>query len=343
MNDLDYQQRLPPPESTFLQNVLRYIAVFIKYKALIIAVTAAVAAVAIAVSAASLVLPPGKNPLPNVYTAEATVLVQSNPYNDITSNILSSLTGRSGESAAPIGFEYSALVLQMLQSRVILDQVALDLDFANRYKLGQGDRAKFKARDMIEGKSHFTYAKSSGTITISYRDTDPVFASQVVNRMVLLLNDWFDRMYGASTQKQKDTLQQKMTEVKDQITSLQDQIKTLQKEYGFLTIQELGPSQADAAQQFANLKQELDVQEGIYNTLSHQYELARLSIDPTPSFQVLEMAEVPGLKSGPNRTSIIVMSTLIAFCASLVLSLIVNGVSKVRKDPQVRRILKENR
>ncbi len=402
MPQSEYQLKLPPPEQGALQSLLKYVSIFLRYKWLVLGITASVGFIALAFCAVTTMLPPDKNPLPNQYTANATILIQQNATGDLTANILSALSG-SRESAAPMGFEYSALVLRMLQSRVILDQIAEEFDIAHRFKLDSDSKSQM--RSLLLGKTHFQYARSTSTITISFRDTDPVFARDVVNRMVLLLNQWFTETWGTSAEKQKDLVEQKMVEVKGQIGTLEDQLKTLQKKYGYLNTQDMAASQAatladlrsqlilkeieiknyssfarqedphlqqlnaerqniqdlinqvsqgspgagkagtpqqdlpDAAQQYSNVAQELDVQRGIYSTLSRQYEVAKLAIEPLPVFHVLEMAEVPDHKSGPSRTSIIFMSTVIALFASLLLVLAINGIQKVRSNPELRRML----
>ncbi len=402
MPQSEYQLKLPPPEPSALQSLLKYASIFLQHKWLVVGVTASAGFIALAFCAVTTMLPPGKNPLPNQYTANATILIQENPTGDLTANILFALSG-SRDSPAPMGFEYSALVLRMLQSRVILDQIAQEFDIAHRFKLDSDEKSRMRA--LLLGKTHFQYTRTTSTITISFRDTDPVFARDVVNRMVLLLNQWFTETWGVSAEKQKDLLEQKMLEIKGQIGILEDQLKALQKKYGFLNTKDMAASQAatladlrsqlilkemeiknyssyarkedphlqqldaerqnildliaqvsqgstgagkagasqqdlpDVAQQYSNLSQELDVQRGIYSTLSRQYEVAKLAIEPLPVFHVLEMAEVPDHKSGPSRTSIVLMSTVIAFLASLLLVLVINGIQKVRSNPELRRML----
>jgi tyrosine-protein kinase Etk/Wzc len=405
----EYKPRLPVAEPTFLQSMLRYVAVCLKYKYLIGGITGVAAAAAVGVCVLSTKLPPGKNPLPNQYTATATILIQQSSSSDLTANILSAISGAGDQqSAAPLGFEYSSLVLRMLQSRVILDQIVQEFDIPHKFKLDP--EAKSQARTMLLGRARFSYTRLTGTIAITFRDTDPVFARDVVNRMVVLLDGWFTQIWGMSSQKQRDLLEQKIGEVNKQVVALETELKALQKKYGFLNSQDLAASQAaaltdlrsqlilkeieiknystyatqqdphlqqldmerqnildlitqvqqgianseqpdtsaasnqpDATQQYARLSQELDVQRGIYSTLSHQDEMAKLAIQPLPVFQVLEMAETPDHKSGPSRTSIIAMTTIIAFFSSLVLAFAIHGIQKIRKDPQLRTLLKDPR
>ena len=84
----------------------------------------------------------------------------------------------------------------------------------------------------------------------------------------------------------------------------------------------------DVQTEFNNLSVELDVQRKIYNTLSHQFEVLKLTSDSEPPFQVMELAEVPDAKSGPQRIRIIAEGIIIALVASAALSFLLNGVSQ---------------
>ena len=97
----------------------------------------------------------------------------------------------------------------------------------------------------------------------------------------------------------------------------------------------------DVQTEFNNLTVELDVQRKIYNTLSHQYEVLKLTSDPEPPFHVMELAEVPDAKSSPQRTTIIAEVVAIAFIASVALAFLLNGISQIRRDQQKKLIPKK--
>ena len=83
--------------------------------------------------------------------------------------------------------------------------------------------------------------------------------------------------------------------------------------------------------EFNNLTVELDVQRKIYNTLSHQYEVLKLTSEPDSAFQVMELAEVPDSKSGPSRTKIVAIATIAAFVVSAALAFLLNALAKLRR------------
>ena len=65
---------------------------------------------------------------------------------------------------------------------------------------------KGKTRDAVLKNLTLVYARSAGTFRISYKDIDPVFARDVVNRMVELLDEWFSMNRGMAKQKQRQLL-----------------------------------------------------------------------------------------------------------------------------------------
>jgi uncharacterized protein involved in exopolysaccharide biosynthesis len=102
-----------------------------------------------------------------------------------------------------------------------------------------------------------------------------------------------------------------------------------------------GPkSLPDLQMEFNNLTVELDVQRKIYNTLSHQYEVMKLTSEPESAFQIMELAEVPDSKSSPSRTRLVAMVTLGAFIASVGLAFLLHSLSRIRTISEARTALR---
>ena len=394
-------------ERTLLDGFLYFIRLFFKYRALIISLVVSVTLAATGYCILSVMLPPDKSPLPNVYTAEATLLVQGANQTDITGSLLGAMGIQQGDVLA--SSSNSDLIREILQSRSLLDSLIAEFRMAERYHVTKS--VKGTTRNLLLSKTSFSYSERSGTFRISYQDIDPVFARDVVNRMVELLDEWFSMNRGMAKQKQRQLLADKIDEVKKEISSLQYRLKVLQKQYGVLNVDELGQSQAaslanlrsqlilkeveiknyesfskisdprleqlkeerqnlidlinknqvqlpeispesstsesapapsetslpDVAQRFSQLTLELDIQQRIYNTLSPQYEAAKLTPESEPVFQVLEKAEVPDVKSGPARSKLVMM----AFGGSLAASLAIAPLRQLRggtsrREPEAR-------
>lgn len=388
----------PNPERTLLEGFLYYFSILVRYRWLIICTTAVVAAATAAFCVVSLRLPPEKSPLPNLYTAQAVILVERGQQGALASSILSSLGIAPDASSTDTGYDQGALLVMILRSRTFLDKIAEEFDITHRYGITR--QVKSGARALLQKKTVIGYDKNTASISISFQDSDPVFARDVTNRMVSLLNDWIAQNMGSSNLKQKQLLEEKVRDVKAEIDTLEMQLKTLQNRYGVLTAQDLGTSQAsalaelrsqlilkeidiknyttfsaiedpklqqlreerqnildlisrfkagatnaqngsapqenlpDVQMQFNNLTVELDVQRKIYDTLSHQFEVMKLTLEPEQAFQVMELAEVPDAKSGPKRLMITLEATLVAFLGSVAFAFFLHGLARIRRGAE---------
>ena len=391
----EYPQKNLLDEPTLMETLFRYLSILLKYRWLVIVTTITVFVGTILFCIASIRLPPEKSPLPDKYTASAVVLVLKGMGDNLSVTILSALGIESRPSDSAVGFDTGELVLLVLRSRTILDKLIEDLDLNRKYNIT--DHSKSKLRDILLRKSRFLYNRTTSAITISFEDIDPVFARDVTNGMVALINEWFAQNLSSANLKQKQLLEYKVKEVKADIDKLEYQLRDLQTKYGVLTAQDLGTSQAttlaalrsqlilkeidiknysavsaiedpklqqlrderqnildlisqtqrsvpeaqgsisgqknlpDVQMEFNNLTVELDVQRKIYDTLSHQYEVTKLTSESESAFQVLDLAEVPDRKSGPHRTGIVALVTLAAFAVSVVLALFLNSFAQFRK------------
>jgi tyrosine-protein kinase Etk/Wzc len=399
MSELTQKQKKPSTERTLLEGLLHYLSILLGYRRLIIITTGATALGVIAFCVVSILLPPEKSPLPNKYTASATVLVQKGMGDNLSASILAALGIESPPTDTSAGFSMGSLVLLVLESRTFLDKVIEENKLIERYRITE--KAKSTSREILLNNSGFTYTPSNASVTISFTDIDPVFASSVTNRMVFLLSEWFAQNMGSANLKQRQLLEEKMKEVKSSVDTLLGRLKELQTKYGVLGAQDLGTSQASALAalrsqlilkeieimnystisaiedpkllqlkeerqnildlisqtqrgitrvggggtsipdleiEFNKLTVELDNQQEIYNTLSHQYEVLKLTSEPESDFQIMELAEVPDSKSGPSRTVIVVEATLVAFLVSVALAFFLNTLSRIIKKPEKKAV-----
>lgn len=89
------------------------------------------------------------------------------------------------------------------------------------------------------------------------------------------------------------------------------------------------------------LKRELDVQATVYKSIITQIESLKLTTDGTgPTFQVLEMARIPEIKSGPSRGKLCIIVTLVGFFLSIIFVFIKDAWLAIRNDPDKMMVLK---
>ncbi len=394
-------------ERTLLEGTIRYLAVLRGQSRIIILVTAIPTLLAVAFAIATRFLPVDFNPYPNTYTAKATILTQQQPGGNLAISLLSALGIDQATINSSAGYDTGSLVLHVLHSRSLLDRVVDEFGLIKRYH--GNDSVRGATRNMLLKKLSFEYIRAAGVISISFEDTDPQFARDVVNRMIALLDQWFSQNSGSAKKRQIQMLEEKVNEVKADITGLEDRLKSLQKQYGVLNAQELGASQAasladlrsqlilkeieiknytsfsvvddpklqqlreehqnildlieriekgmpedlhaesssastqslpDVAQKFSQLTLELEIQKRIYNTLSPQYQAAKLTADSESLFQVLEYAEAPDMKSGPQRSRLVLLVALGSLVSSLVISSLIRVIRTINADPEKKAMLR---
>jgi hypothetical protein len=129
----------------------------------------------------------------------------------------------------------------------------------------------------------------------------------------------------------------KLEKLQVELANLNDLIRRVENgEYNSLPAQDELP---ELASRFSELSNELELQQRIYNTLSEQYEVVKLSEETKPFFRVLEPPEVPAEKSGPDRKELVVMATGGAFFVSVVLSFLLHVGRAWVRDPEKVKLL----
>ncbi|MBN1760975.1 MAG: hypothetical protein JW863_21790 [Chitinispirillaceae bacterium] len=81
----------------------------------------------------------------------------------------------------------------------------------------------------------------------------------------------------------------------------------------------------------ARLTRDADMNQQIYIQLKQQYELAKIQeLDNQTLLQVVKSAEVPVLRSKPNKRLIVIVSFMVGVCIGVFTTLIVNAVLKIK-------------
>jgi len=86
--------------------------------------------------------------------------------------------------------------------------------------------------------------------------------------------------------------------------------------------------------EYAKLERDLAVQTELFKILTQQYEIAKFNaVGQEPVFQIIEMAEVPDMKSGPSRSMICIVATLAGFFVAILVAFVDESISNIRRDP----------
>ncbi len=223
-------------------DLLELFGVIWRYKWVILWVTLLAAVVSVAFSIISLKLPPEQSPLPNRYKSSALILINEESSGDLSSMLaqsgLSSFAGIAGVSSGP---SYAMLAEKLITSRSLIDTIVEEFNIIEKYNITE--RIKSNSRNRIKISLSIDHDKETGTITISYEHIDPVFAKDIVNRVIELLDKQFASIGGNRTLTRKNLLEQKLAEVEAEIAKLEAKIQEFQRKHGVLDVESLAQEQ----------------------------------------------------------------------------------------------------
>ena len=316
-------------------------AVLLKHKFLIIGITGIAMVLAVVISIISFVLPPEKSFLPNKYTPQAQMLIHDDSSSNgglssmISSSGLGSIAGMAGVNLGG-GATNSALAGYLVNSNSIQDAVVDKFNLIERYKIEKFPRAS--SRDALKKVLKSNFDEDTGVFTVSFTDIDPVFAREVVNYVVDLLENRFNDLGIDQNKLQESNLKENIQNSYDEILSLQKQIQTLEQSVSNVYSSSSTPS---IMLDTSLLKMELSVQQQIYAQLKAQYESLKVTMaSEQPVFQILEYAEVPDRKSAPSRGKLCIIIAFAAGFLSVFIAFAINAVENIKKDPDAMAKLK---
>lgn len=313
-------------------------AVLWRYKVMIIVVTLIAMIGVVVYSVISLKLPPEKSFLPNKYTAQAQMLINND---SSSSGGLSSMLSSSGLASmagvsVPGGASNSSLAGYLVHSNSVLDEVVKNFNLVERYNIEE--YVVSASRDALKGVLTSNFDDETGVFSVSFTDIDPVFAKDVVNFVVSLLESKFLEMGIDKNSLTKENLEANIENTYNEILKLQKEIQEI--EYSVSNV--YNPNQTKSIVMDATLKKmELSVQQEIYAQLKAQYEMLKVTMSSEqPVFQILEFAEVPDRKSAPSRGMLCIIVTFAAFFVSVFMAFLLNALKNIKNDPVAMSKLK---
>ncbi len=314
-------------------------AVLLRYKFLIIAITGIAMIGVLVFSVVSIMQPPEKSILPNEYTPSAAILISNNSGTDVSSLLsssgLGSLASLAGVSV-PTTQSNSALAGYIISSNYVLDKVIEKFNLVERYQIK--DNPVGKTRKALKENLKSNNDDETGIFTVSFTDIDPVFAKEVVNYAVEILEERFTSLNVDQDKITQKNLEENIKNSYATIIELQDKITELENSVSYPTPTYNMPS---IVRDTTMIKMELSAQQEIYKQLKAQEELLKVKMaSEQPAFQVLEYAEVPDLKSGPSRGMLCIIVTFAAFFFSIFLAFLLNALKNIKNDPEAMKKLR---
>jgi len=312
-------------------------AVFWRRKVMIIVITILAAIGGVIYQLIAISLPPEESYLPNLYTAEAIMLIDNKSSSGGLSSSLGSLGGLAslaGISLSSGQSSYSQLAVFLVSTNTFLDALVEEFDIIRKKKIETNP--KTSSRGIFKTDLKAVHNKESGTLSIKFKHIDPVFAKDVVNFTVAYLEKRFLEFGFDKDKLEKENLELNIANIYNEILQLEEETKILEQSVAYGSYR--FPS---ITTEMKRIELELEAKKQIYIEMKVQYELIKIKIaSESPIFQVLEFAEVPEKKSEPDRGRLCIIVMLAGGFLSIFLAFALNAISNIRKDPQVIAKLK---
>ena len=178
------------------------------------------------------------NKLPNVYQPKVIVRLQESSNSSSLSSMLGSsdlgfLSGLVGGGTG--GSSNADLAQALIKGNTLADQVAGEMDFISKYNIEKYPRTS--ARRAYTENLTVEYDATTGFLTIGFEDIDPVFATEVVNRSLELLETRFRGLTMESIITRKAFLEQQLEDQEKALDKAQANLIEFQKTYGIVDIE----------------------------------------------------------------------------------------------------------
>ena len=201
------------------------------------------------------------NPLPNTYQPEAQVLL-SDPDSGggiagaLGNSDLGLLAGLA--SAGGQGESSAALAQELLRGNVLIDQIVEEFGLLEEYADAEAPRTA--ARTAIRENLTADFDGASGVLTVTFEHIDPVFATDVLQRLVTLLENRFTFLTRDSARAQTEALEQQLQQLEDELQQARDSLVTFQRRYGVIDPEMQSQQAIDLIAEFRRQKFELELE-----------------------------------------------------------------------------------
>ncbi len=231
---MDTPENIKPDEDEI--SLIDLLAVLIKHRWLIIITTGLSAVGILAFSVGSLLLPNEKSYYPNYYTAKSILSINSDTSSGISmSSEMSGLAALAGISTDS-GPNIAAIANKYMLSDSFLDGLIKEFNLLEVYELIDSKYPKTDSRKFVRENISLNEDSDSATIEISYKDIDRELATQIVNRVAVLLENKFQDTSSNETSIKKALLEENIAVVENKINSLLNNFEVIQGKYGIYDI-----------------------------------------------------------------------------------------------------------
>ena len=322
-------------------SLLEILAVIWRWKLMIVIITALAAIGVLAYHIIALAMDPEKSYLSNRYTAEALILVDDSARTQ--AGVTSSLRGDN--SLPGLGIqnsfahsEYSDLAVFLVKTNTFLDVLSKKFNIIERYHIQKYPIET--QRSILRKHIKVNYEPNGGILSIKFSNAEPDFSRDVANFIAAHLIERLDELIFNKDFADKIHLEENISRTFQEIKKLEDENQRLER-----SVASAGSSGRipEIMMEMDRINMELSAKRLIFTHLRVQQELASIKSGERPVFQILEYADAPQKKSGPNRTKSCFFVTLAAFAAAVMLAFVCNFFSKIKNDPAALALFARNK
>lgn len=293
---------VPPQPREETISLLDLVIVLVKHRRFIILTTILGMIGIVAFSIYTLRMPPDSpfNPLPNVYEPRVEVLLQDSQSSGFGSNLSGEMSLLAGLAGMNLGSSSSSadLAQWLLKGNTIVDQVAEEFGLLEKFSAEAYPRTAARAALLEALTTEFDTA--TGILKITFENIDPVFATEILNRFLELLEERFKSLTMEKIGVKRAFLEDRLVQAEIDLKTAQNDIIGFQKKYGIIdiTVQAQHILAQEASIRSSILQQELEVQNLRQYLRADDPQIVRLQNEIKVSQRLLEE-----IKSGFDQFS----------------------------------------
>ncbi len=204
-----------------------------------------------------------RNPMPNFYRSQAQILLAdpgarhpgvSGALGSGDLGILAGLAslGRGeGEGSA-------ALVQELLDGRSLIDQIVEEFDLLESFRESEFPLAA--ARRAVRSSLSSDFKADSGVLTISFESIDPVYATDVLQRTVALIESRFTFLTRDEARARTEAIESQLRQLEDDLLIARRALTDFQRRYGVFDPSSQGRQTVDLISEFRRQKFQLELE-----------------------------------------------------------------------------------
>ena len=259
--------------------------------------------------------------LPKSFKSTAVILPQNNQsmlgaFSGLSN--LASLTGLSfGQSSMeqlfPDIVNSEALLKQVIYTRYKTEKFADSVNLIQYWEIEEDTETENfeEALEKFRKNIIVDYDKRTNIVSITYSIGEIQLVSDVLNKVIALLDEYIRKMKITSATEQRNWIEQRLVQVQNDLASSENALKDFREKNRIIS----NSPQLLLEQQ--RMIRDVEINTVIYTELKKQYELARIEeLKNIPVVNILDSARPPAKKDKPKRAIIVLVSTMLGFLAA---------------------------